>query len=85
MWARSSVSSTSSKVPESCRSSAYTSKCASGSFASGPEAKLATAVLVGSSYLVAALGNLWGTRGRHLGWALYAIALALIVFGVTGA
>ena len=53
--------------------------------ASGPEAKLATAVLVGSSYLVAALGNLWGTRGRHLGWALYAIALALIVFGVTGA
>jgi hypothetical protein len=47
----------------------------------GPEAKLATAVLVGSSYLFGALGNLWGTRARHPGWALYAVAVALIAFG----
>jgi hypothetical protein len=46
-----------------------------------PQARFATALLVGSSYLFAALGNLWGTRGRHPGWVLYAIALALIVYG----
>jgi hypothetical protein len=48
----------------------------------GQEARLATGVLVGSSYLVGSLGNLWATRGRHPGWVLYAIALALIVYGV---
>jgi hypothetical protein len=46
------------------------------------EARLATGLLVGSSYLFGALGNLWGTRGRHPGWMLYAIALVLIVYGV---
>jgi hypothetical protein len=46
------------------------------------EARLATGLLVGSSYLFGALGNLWATRGRHPGWMLYAVALALIVFGV---
>jgi len=45
-------------------------------------AKLATGLLVGSSYLFGALGNLWATRGRHPGWMLYAVALILIVFGV---
>ena len=46
------------------------------------EARLATGLLVGSSYLFGALGNLWATRGRHLGWMLYAVALVLIVYGV---
>jgi hypothetical protein len=49
----------------------------------GPGARLATGFLVGSSYLYGALGNLWATRGRHPGWALYAVALALIVFGIS--
>lgn len=44
-------------------------------------ARFATAALVGSSYLYGALINLWGTRGRHPGWILYAIALCLIAFG----
>ena len=48
----------------------------------GHEARLATGLLVGSSYLFGALGNLWGTRGRHPGWMLMAVALVLIVLGV---
>jgi len=48
----------------------------------GREAQLATGVLVGSSYLFGALGNLWATRGRHPGWALYAVALILIAYGL---
>ena len=48
------------------------------------DARLATGLLVGSSYLYGALGNLWVTRGRHVGWVLYAVALVLIVFGVNG-
>jgi hypothetical protein len=48
----------------------------------GHQARLATGLLVGSSYLFAALGNFWGTRGRHPGWMLYAVALILIVYGV---
>lgn len=47
-----------------------------------PEARRAVGVLVGASYLFGALGNLWGTRGRHPGWLLMATAVALIVFGV---
>ncbi len=46
-----------------------------------PGARLAICLLVGSSYLFGALGNLWATRGRHPGWALYAVALMLIVLG----
>jgi hypothetical protein len=48
----------------------------------GPEAKLAIGLLVGSSYLFGAAGNLWATRGRHPGWALYALALVLIAYGL---
>ena len=48
----------------------------------GHDARLATGLLVGSSYLYGAVGNLWGTRGRHPGWMLMALALALIVLGV---
>jgi len=47
------------------------------------DAKLATGLFVGSTYLLGALGNLWGTRGRHPGWMLMAAALILIVFGIT--
>jgi hypothetical protein len=50
----------------------------------GREAKLAVAVLVASSYLFGAAGNLWATRGRHPGWALYTAALVLIAYGVAG-
>src|SRR5207237_1019986 len=32
------------------------------------DARLATGLFVGSSYLYGALGNLWATRGRHVGW-----------------
>jgi hypothetical protein len=46
------------------------------------DARLATGLLVGSSYLYGAVGNLWGTRGRHPGWMLMAIALVLIVLGI---
>ena len=48
----------------------------------GHDTKLATGLLVGSLYLFGALGNLWGTRGRHPGWMLMAAALVLIAFGV---
>ena len=37
----------------------------------------------GGLYLMGALANLWGTRGRHPGWMLMAAALVLIVVGVT--
>ncbi len=47
------------------------------------DARLVTSLLVGSSYLFGALGNFWATRGRHPGWMLYAVALILIVFGVS--
>jgi uncharacterized oligopeptide transporter (OPT) family protein len=46
------------------------------------EARLATGLLVGSSYLFGAVGNLWATRGRHPGWVLYTIALILIAYGI---
>lgn len=45
------------------------------------EARLVTSLLVGGLYLYGALGNLWGTRGRHPGWMLYTVALILIAFG----
>lgn len=48
----------------------------------GPQARLATALCVGSLYLLGALANLWGTRGRHPGWLLMMAALGLIVASV---
>lgn len=48
-----------------------------------PGARLATALFVGTLYLYGALGNCWATRGRHPGWMLMAVAVALIVVGVT--
>ena len=49
----------------------------------GPQARLVTGLSVGSLYLLGALANLWGTRGRHPGWMLMAAALVLIAVGVT--
>jgi hypothetical protein len=46
------------------------------------DARFATGLFVGSTYLFGCLGNLWGTRGRHPGWMLMAAALILIFFGV---
>ena len=46
------------------------------------DVKLATGLLVGSSYLFGALANLWGTQGRHPGWVLYVVALILIAVGL---
>ena len=48
----------------------------------GREARLATGLLAGSSYLFGALGNLWATRARHLGWALSGAVLLLIAYGL---
>ena len=47
----------------------------------GPGARLATACSSAGSYLFAAVGNSWATRGRHPGWMLMAAALFLIVLG----
>jgi hypothetical protein len=52
-------------------------------FVMGPEARLATGFLAGSSFLFGAVANLWATRGRHPGWVLYAAALALIAYGLS--
>ena len=46
------------------------------------DARIATGVLVGSSYLLGAAINFWATRGRHFGWMLYAAAVVLIVLGL---
>jgi hypothetical protein len=50
--------------------------------AGGREARLATGILVGSSYLYGAFGNFWASRGRHPAWVLYGIALILIAYSV---
>ncbi len=48
-----------------------------------PGARLATALFVGALYLYGAVGNLWATRGRHPGWMLMTVAVALIAVGVS--
>jgi hypothetical protein len=53
-------------------------------FWAGREGKLATGILVGAMYLFAAIGNGSATRWRHPGWMLMAIALVLILFGMSG-
>ncbi len=42
---------------------------------------LTTALVVASFYLFGAVGNFWGTRGRHPGWALLTVCIALIAWG----
>ena len=50
----------------------------------GAETRLAIGTLVGSMFLYGAVANLWGTRGRHPGWALMAAAVALIAVDLLG-
>jgi len=45
---------------------------------------LTTAVVVGGFYVFGAVGNFWGTRGRHPGWILLAVAAALIAYASFG-
>lgn len=47
------------------------------------EGRLAISMLVGGTYLFGAVFNLWATRGRHPGWMLMAVAVALILVGAT--
>jgi hypothetical protein len=47
------------------------------------DGRLATGILIGSLYLLGALGNLWATRGLHPGWMLMTAALVLIACGVS--
>lgn len=46
------------------------------------EARFAIGLLVGSAYLFAALGNLWGVRTLHPGWMLLTAALGLMAYGL---
>jgi hypothetical protein len=48
------------------------------------EARLTICLFVGGFYLFGAIGNFWATRGRHPGWMLMALALALIAAGAAG-
>ncbi|MEM8497600.1 MAG: hypothetical protein AAF542_06225 [Pseudomonadota bacterium] len=42
---------------------------------------LATAFFVGVLFAFGAIGNFWGTHGRHPGWVILAVATALIIYG----
>ena len=44
----------------------------------GAETRLAIGLLMGSMFLYGAVANCWGTRGRHPGWVLMAMAVVLI-------
>jgi len=48
----------------------------------GKDVIITTGAFVGVFYGFAAMGNFWGTSGRHPGWVLLAIATALIVFAI---
>lgn len=45
------------------------------------EGRLSICLLVGLLYLFGAVANFWATRGRHPGWILMMVALALIIAG----
>ena len=42
-------------------------------------ARLVVSITVGGFYTFGALGNFWGTRGRHPGWVLLAVSVVLIL------
>jgi len=44
--------------------------------------KTTITLFVGFFYAFGAIGNFWGTHGKHPGWILLAVAVALIVFGI---
>jgi hypothetical protein len=47
-----------------------------------PQARLPTALFIGCLFLYGAVGNFWGTRGRHPGWILMTAAVMLIAASV---
>jgi hypothetical protein len=47
-----------------------------------PQVRFTTALFVGCFFLYGAVGNFWGTRGRHPGWMLMTVAVMLIAAGV---
>ncbi len=51
-------------------------------FGEQPGSRLAVSLVVGASYLYAALANVWATRARHPGWMLMAVAVAMIAFDI---
>ena len=50
----------------------------------GTETRLSVGLLVGATFLYAAVANAWATRGRHPGWMLMAVAVALIAIDLLG-
>jgi hypothetical protein len=44
--------------------------------------RIAAGIGVGSLFAYGAVGNFWGTRGRHPGWMLMTTALVLIAYGL---
>ena len=44
-------------------------------------AVVTTSIFVGATYTFGAIGNFWGTNGKHPGWLLLAVSVALIVYG----
>ena len=50
----------------------------------GAETRLWVGLLVGAKFLYAAVANAWATRGRHPGWMLMAVAVALIAIDLLG-
>ncbi len=47
-------------------------------------AVVTTSIFVGAMYAFGAVGNFWGTSGKHPGWVLLAVSAALIVYGTAG-
>ncbi len=45
------------------------------------EDRRVAALLVGALYLSGAVGNFWGTRGRHFGWILLSVAVVFTWLG----
>ncbi len=44
-------------------------------------AVVTTSIFVGAMYTFGAVGNFWGTNGKHPGWMLLALSVALIAYG----
>lgn len=55
---------------------------ATGLWVDGP-GRIAIGLLVGTQLSYAMAANAWATRGRHPGWILMAVAVALIIAGVS--
>ena len=49
----------------------------------GPQARWAIGLLAATHYVFVSAANAWGTRGRHPGWMLLAVAIVLIGFALS--